>query len=115
MTTLDAINIGAAPNDNTGDPIRDGGQKINSNQVKLLALTKIIEFGNLQIYKFEGNANINDVELKDIVIGIINSAGVRYFIKAQYEIAVDPTDFGTVGGLFNDGNYKTLTYQNIEP
>lgn len=29
--SLQTINIGAAPNDGTGDPIRTGGQKINSN------------------------------------------------------------------------------------
>ena len=92
-----------------------GGSIINANTLKLHALTKVIEFGNLQIHKFEGNADINTIELNDIVQGIIKSAGIRYRIEAQYQTAIDPTDFGTVGGNFNDGNYKTLQFQNIEP
>jgi hypothetical protein len=32
---LQPINLGSAPNDGTGDPLRDGGTKINANFVDL--------------------------------------------------------------------------------
>jgi len=36
---FDAINIGAAPNDGTGETLRSGGQKINTNFAKAVEQT----------------------------------------------------------------------------
>ena len=113
MTTLEQINVGTSANDNTGDPIRTGGQKINNNTTKIGNLLNKIDIGLIQVFKYPGNSNVTvNVQQKDIVTGIIESAGVKYFIKAQYNTGLD-TDFGTVGGFFNDGSYNTISFDEL--
>ena len=113
MTTLEQINIGAAANDNTGDPIRTGGQKINNNTIKIGNLLNKIDISLLQVFKYPGNTDVTvTVQQKDIVQGIIESVGVKYFIKAQYNTGLD-TDFGTVGGFFMDGSYNTISFDEL--
>ena len=112
-TTITPINIGAAPNDNTGDKIRNGGDIINQNTVKLFNLSNKIDEGKLNVWKYPGNFDITvNVQQKDLVEGIIESAGIKYFIKAQYNTGSD-TDFGTVGGFFNDGSYNTISFDQL--
>lgn len=111
-TTTSNINLGTSPNDGTGDPIRDGGQIINDNTLKLFNLSNKIDEGKLQIYKYPGNTDISTTQQNDFVSGIIVSGGVKYFIKAQYNTG-SLTDFGTEANGFNDGSYITLDYINL--
>jgi len=112
-TTTTPIGLGAAPNDGNGDPLRTGGQTINANTIKLLNLSNKIDEGKLNVWKYPGNTDITvNVEQNDIVQGIIESAGTKYFIKSQYNTGPD-SDFGTLAGDFNDGSYKTLEYTEL--
>ena len=111
-TTLETIGLGAAPNDDTGDPIRTGGQKMNSNFGKLFDITNRIEEGLLTVYRYPGNPNIAFVEQKDLVQGIIEVSGTKYFIKAQYNTG-DISDFGTPAGFFNNGSYNTISFDEL--
>ena len=49
-TTTQPINVGLAPNDNTGDPIRTGGQIINENTLKLFNLSNKIDETKVQVF-----------------------------------------------------------------
>ena len=111
-TTTTPINLGTSPNDNTGDPLRNGGQTINENTLKLFNLSNKIDETLLQIYKYPGNTDITTTQQNDVVTGIIDVGGSKYFIKAQYNTGL-LTDFGTVANDFNDGSYKTFEYTNL--
>lgn len=112
LTVITPINVGTAPNDTTGDPLRTGGILLNSNLSKLKDLTQVTEFGCLSIFKYDGNTDITQVEQKDVVETIITVATIKYFIKAQYNTG-DPTIFGTEAGLFNDGSYNTIEFDEL--
>ena len=73
MTTLETIDLSPAPNTGNGDPIRDGGQKINNNFTKLFALARVVQENTLQVYKAIGNTNIDALESGDIIVGWFNS------------------------------------------
>lgn len=112
-TALEQLGLGAAPNDNNGDKIRPGGQKINDNFTKLFNITNRIEEGLLTVYRYPGNPNVAVVEQKDVVKGIIESAGIKYLIEAQYNTG-DIPNFGTVGGFFKDGSYNTISFTELD-
>ena len=111
-TTITAINVGTAPNDNTGDPLRNGGQIINENTTKLFNLSNKIDEGKMHVFKYTGNVDISIIQQNDIVTGIIVVSGTTYFIKAQYNTG-DTSIFGTEANDFNDGSYKTFEYTNL--
>lgn len=81
-TVLPLINLGPAPNTNQGDPLRVGGGIINDNTNTLQILTRTVEDGDRQTFKFNGNTDINTLEVGDMVSGWINSN--RFFEQAQY-------------------------------
>ncbi len=112
VTVITPIDVGTTPNDNTGDPLRNGGILLNSNLSKLHDLTKVIEFGNSSIWKYDGNVDITQVEQKDVVEAVITVATVKYLIKAQYNTG-DPTNFGTAAGFFQDGSYNTISFTQL--
>jgi len=110
MTTLEQINVGAAPNDDTGDSIRNGGIKVNANTTKIGNLLNKIDVDKLQVFKdMDGTGDIANIEQNDVVRGIIKVTGIKYFIFAKYNTG-DALDFGTVANDFNDGSYKTYEY-----
>ena len=86
MTDLEQIGVGSTPNDNTGDPLRDGGIKINNNFIKLEKVRRIVFSGELQIYKGiqNGLANISieSIEPNDAVSGWISES--IFIIFGQY-------------------------------
>lgn len=72
MLALQTVNVGAAANDGTGDPLRTGGQKINANFEALGRIRNAIEAGELQIFKHPDNnvpGNENVIEPKDAIRG----------------------------------------------
>ena len=69
LTTLETINVGAAPNDGNGDPLRDGGIKANSNFDKLFVLARVVQDTTLQVHKGPGNSDINTLESGDLITG----------------------------------------------
>lgn len=110
-TTLEELNIGLAPNDDTGDRIRPGGQIIKDNFTKLFNLSNKIDIGKLQIYKdIDGPGDITQISQDDVIQGIIKVSAVKYFIFAKYSGVGLVTDFGTVANDFNDGSYLTYEY-----
>jgi hypothetical protein len=112
-TTTTPIGLGVAPNDGNGDPLRNGGETINANTVKLFNLSNKIDEGKIAVWKYPGNTDITvTVQQNDVVTGIIESAGIKYFIKAQYNTGPD-TNFGTIGGFFNDGSYNTISFDEL--
>lgn len=76
MLTQTPISVGAAANDKTGDKLRTGGQKINSDIAKLFILAKTIQSGVMLIFKHPGNnidANQGILEVGDAVKGWFSS------------------------------------------
>lgn len=111
MTTLEQINVGAAPNDNTGDKIRDGGIKINTNTTKIGNLLNKIDIGKVEVFKdVDGPGDIANIAQDDVIQGIIKVSGIKYFIFSKYSGVGSVTDYGTVANDFNDGSYKTYEY-----
>ena len=109
-TTTQQINLGTTPNDNTGDPLRDGGAIINANTTKLFNLSNKIDEGKMHVFKYTGNVDIAIIEINDIVTGIIEVTGSKYFVESQYNGGV-ATDFGTEANDFSDGSYTTFKYR----
>lgn len=111
-TQIEQIELGAAPNDKTGTPLRNGGAIINENTTKLFNLSNKIDEGKMHVFKYPANTSITAIEQKDYIEGIIESEGVKYFIKAQYNTGPDD-DFGTASGFFNNGSYYTLNFTEL--
>ncbi|MEK0369749.1 MAG: hypothetical protein QQN55_01140 [Nitrosopumilus sp.] len=111
-TTTDPINVGTAPNDDTGDKIRTGGQIINANTVKLFNLSNKIDEGKMSIFKYTGNVDISIIQQKDVVSGIVEDGANKFFIESQY-VTGDVSLFGTEAGNFNDGSYKNYKYRKL--
>ena len=104
-TTLEQINVGAAPNDDTGDKIREGGIKINNNTTKIGNLLNKIDEGKVQVFKDVGGpGDVANIAQDDVIRGIIEVAAVKYFIFAKYSGVGLVTDYGTVANDFNDGS-----------
>ncbi len=112
QTTTTPIDIGIAPNDGNGDPIRTGGDIINDNTLKLFNLSNKVDNAKMQVFKYPTNSDISTTEQNDFVHGIVVDGLDKYFIEAQYNTG-SITDFGTVAGNFNDGSYVTFKYRKI--
>lgn len=111
-TTTSNINLGTSPNDGTGDPIRDGGQIINDNTLKLFNLSNKIDEGKIGVYKYPGNTDISTVQQNDPVSGIVEDGGQKYFIFAKYNTG-SLTNYGTEANKFQDGSYITYFYYDF--
>ena len=72
LTILESLDLGAAPDDGNGDPLRPGGVKINSNFDKMYVLARVVQETTLQVYKGSGNADINNLEAGDIIRGFFS-------------------------------------------
>ena len=106
------IDIGLAPNDGQGDPIRSGGEIINDNTLKLYNLSNKVQANFMQIFKHPNNGDIEIVEQNDVVNGIIGYLGELFFVETQYNSG-NINDFGTLAGNFNDGSYITYKYRKL--
>jgi hypothetical protein len=96
MTTLETLDLSSGPNTGLGDPLRDGGSKINNNFDKIFVLARVLQENTLQVNKAIGNANINILEVGDIVSGWFTST--LFLTHAVY-------NGGTVGDI---ANYSVL-------
>ena len=70
--TYEDIILGNAPNDGLGDPLRDGGVKINNNLAKIKKVLNNVEAGVLQIKKHPNNNDpqmVNVIEPNDAISG----------------------------------------------
>ena len=111
-TTTTPIDVGTSPNDNTGDPLRTGGQIINENTTKLFNLSNKIDEGKMHVHKYTGNTDISIIEQNDFVSGIVEDGANKFFVESQYNTG-DTSVFGTEAGDFNDGSYITFKYRKL--
>lgn len=92
MTNLETVNIGTVPNDKTGDPLRNGGEKINNNFIKLDKVRRIVFQGETQIYKGKqngvDNVSIDNVEPGDVCTGWVSDT---VFLKFGVFQSGDPS------------------------
>lgn len=108
MTELQEINLGAGPDDGTGDNIRAGGEKIKANFTELDKRTKRVEFGTLQIFKAQGNT-LTTLENGDKFKGLWY--GENWVNPTDSNITVDTNQM--IEGTFNGGDPTDLANYNI--
>ncbi len=96
--TLENVDLSPGENTGLGDPLRDGGTKINANFGKLFTLSRVVQENTLQVYKAIGNANIDALEGGDIIVGWFNST--TFADKWQYNAGNvgEAASYTVVGG-----------------
>lgn len=120
--TQQIINVGTSPNDNTGDPLRTGGQKANANFTELygwVPVQRSITSGPVTISSTDRILNLNLTSPTSITLPAASSrAGVPLTFKdvgghaAASNITLNRAGSDTIDGLTSvvlANNFQALT------
>lgn len=94
--TQQIINVGTSPNDNTGDPLRTGGQKTNANFTELygwIPVQRSVTSGPVTINSTDVILNLNLTSPQSTTLPAASSRGGR------------PLTFKDVGGQAAANNF----------